>query len=497
MEIKFNQNGCRHLRRAVDQIQTQEQTQEVRLPESMPDIGRVLCCWGKPMIRSKEWRNGGMGVSGGVMAWVLYVPEEGGEPRSIEAWIPFQMKWEFPETQHDGFICVVPCLKGIDARSTSARKLMVRANVALWGQGLEPVETEVWEAAAVPEDVQLLTNLYPMELPCESGEKIMQIDDDVELSGGTTPIEKILRYDFTPVILEQRVMASRAVFRGKGLLHVLYSSDGKLHTLDAEVPFSQFADLDREFGPNATVQVIPVLTNLELDMEEGRLHLKASLAAQYIVCDRQMVNLTEDAYSPRREIQLQKQMLQLPVRLDERTQPLHIQKPINAQAEKIIDTGCQMDCPRRQQNGDDGELVIPGMFQVLYTDPAGNLQCGTVRFEETVQLPADGETAVDAFLIPEDGTAATPGAEQIDAAADVQLYTAAWSRRGQEMVTGLELGELAQPDPMRPSLILRRCRGEGLWALAKESGSTVASIRQANQLEAEPEKGRMLLIPVS
>ena len=64
------------------------------------------------------------------------------------------------------------------------------------------------------------------------------------------------------------------------------------------------------------------------------------------------------------------------------------------------------------------------------------------------------------------------------------------------MVTGLELGELRQPDPVRPSLILRRAGGSRLWDIAKENGSSMDAIRRANGLQEEPAPDRMLLIPV-
>ena len=68
--------------------------------------------------------------------------------------------------------------------------------------------------------------------------------------------------------------------------------------------------------------------------------------------------------------------------------------------------------------------------------------------------------------------------------------------RGIMMVTGLELGQMQEPDPTRPSLILCRAQGESLWNIAKRCGSTVTDIRRANRLDAEPEENRMLLVPV-
>ena len=111
MEIQFNKTAVPGLRTLLQQVQTAEQTQEVRLPEEMPDIGRVVACWGQPVIRGKEWHTDRVGVNGGVMCWVLYEPEGGGTPQSVAAWLPFQMKWEIPSTRHDGTIVVQPFLR--------------------------------------------------------------------------------------------------------------------------------------------------------------------------------------------------------------------------------------------------------------------------------------------------------------------------------------------------------------------------------------------------
>lgn len=496
MEINFERTACGCLRRLADQVQTREQTQEVRLPDAMPDIGRVLGSWGQVLIRGKEWRSGSMSVSGGVMAWVLYAPEDGSEPRSLECWIPFQMKWELPETEKDGFICVVPRLKSVDARTTSARKLMVRANLSLRGQALEMAQPEICSAQELPEDVQLLKNVYPMDLPRQYGEKTFQIDEEMTVPATYPAVEKILHYEMSFVITEQKVMASRLVFRGKGLLHILYSTEGKVHSWDSEVSFSQFSDLDLDFGPNAAAQVIPVLTNLELDAQEQRLVLKCGLAAQYTVYDRVMVELTEDAYSPVRTVAVRNQELELPMRLDQRRENVRTSQTIHAEAEQIVEVCWLPDAPQPRQTGDAARITMPGLFQVLYYDAAGNLQSGTVRYEQELEVAADADTVVDVLLYA-DGRPQAAAGQSVDVSMDYQLETAVFSARGQWMVTGLELGEVTQPDPGRPSLVLRRCEAGRVWDIAKACGSTVAAIYKANGLSGEPEKGQMLLIPVS
>jgi hypothetical protein len=79
---------------------------------------------------------------------------------------------------------------------------------------------------------------------------------------------------------------------------------------------------------------------------------------------------------------------------------------------------------------------------------------------------------------------------------EVTLYQAAASMEEIPMITELTVGDQTQKDPARPSLILKRPGQQDLWTLAKENGSTIAAIEQANHLQGDPEPDRILLIPV-
>ena len=95
MELKFERTLCRCMRSILRETKNLEQTQELRLPDGMPDIGRVVGAWGQIMLRSKEWRGDGISASGGVTVWVMYVPEDGSDVQCGDVWVPFQAKWDF------------------------------------------------------------------------------------------------------------------------------------------------------------------------------------------------------------------------------------------------------------------------------------------------------------------------------------------------------------------------------------------------------------------
>lgn len=498
MELQFHKSACACLDWATREVQNQEQTQEVKLPDSMPDIGKVLATWGQCVLRSKEWRSNGVSISGGVMTWTLYTPEDGTDPVCIEAWVPFQMKWDFSETEREGTIRAACLLRSADARTVSARRLMVRVNVAALVEALEPTEREIWQPGDMPEDVQLLRRTYPLRLPKVAGEKTFLLDEDLTVPSSCPAPEKLISYEIQPEIQDQKVMGERIVFRGSANLHILYQSEeGRLHSCDLQVPFSQLAELDHEFGQDADVQILPAVTSLELELEEDdRLRLKCGLVAQYVVNDRVMMELVEDAYSPQRRVAASDQPLYLPVTLEQRREICQGEQTISGVAGQIVDTSFFADFPRMTRNGEITFMEIPGSFQVLYYDDEGKLQSGSARFEEQKELPVSPNAQLYAFVSSNGRPQATVGNNGITTRMDVVLDTNTVSNQGMNMVTGLDVGEITEPDPARPSLILRRAGDEQLWDLAKQCGTTVDAIRQANQLQTEPVNGQILLIPV-
>lgn len=496
MELQFEKTTRNCLQQVLWDTQVREQTQELRLPEGMPDIGQVVSCWAQPVIRGKEWRSDRIGVNGGVMCWVLYTPEEEGVPQAVSAWLPFQMKWDIPQTKHDGTILAQSFVRSADARSLSSRKLMIRTNTGVTVWGTAPGEVTLYMPAELPQDVQLLRRTYPMQIPSEAGEKAFGIEEDIGFPGNLPQPETIVRYELCPVLTEWKLMTDKAVFRGTALLHVLYRGvDGRLCTWDYELPISQYAELDKEYDSDASLEVWPALTDLELDFTEGQMRLKAGLTGQYMVYERPMVELVEDAYSPSRQVVTNMQQLQMPAVLDMNNDTLRVEQSVDMDAGRVIDLGFYPDSPQQNPMGTEIETVFPGVFRLLTEDGEGKLQSTDAYWEEVRTVPAESWVQLQTQV----GPGSIPQSQMgggVLMQADLQSKSRTISNQGIPMVTGMTLGEETQADPNRPSLILRRAGEEDLWDLAKSTGTTVENIRKANRLEEEPLPGQMLIIPV-
>ncbi len=499
MEMQFDKIPVTYLQKVTGQLRTQEQTLEVRLPEGMPDIGRVLGAWGQVIVRGKEWNGDNMAVSCGVMAWVLYIPEEGEGVRSVEAWLPFMMKWEIPESRYDGKIRTACHLRSMDARSISARKLMVRATLGSFSEGWQEEQLQVPVPGQLPEDVEMLTETYPLYLTKEMGEKPFLLEEQLNLPGGMGKPEKILYYSLQPEIVEQKVMAGKAVFRGKALLHLLYQSeDGRLCANDWELPFSQYADLEGMYDQDPTVSVHPCVTSLDVGLDEnGVLQCKAGILGQYLLWDRDMITLAKDAYSPMRTVELAVEQLQLPAVLERASYTVNAEQMLQADVQQMVDVTFCPEFPQTEQNDWEAQMYLPGQFQILYYDPEGELTAGVVSAESELSVPIAKGSQIHASMMPAGRPQAIPGAGSVTLRSDMSVDTLVTAGQGMEALSGMELGELQKPDRNRPTLILCR-KGEGtLWQIAKCTGSTVEKIRLANGLDDEPQSEQILLIPVS
>ena len=492
MELKFDKRGISYLKPLLREVQAQEQTQELRLTDGMPDIGRILGTWGQVILRGKEWRGDSVGCSGGVMAFVLYAPEDGSPLRTMETWIPFQMKWNLEDGHRDGEMQVQCLMRFLDARSVSPRKMMLRCGISARMEAYRQETALVAVPGEVPEDVQLLKSRYPIRFPRAAGEKTFQLEESFPLPSAG----ELVSYCMIPRLSEVRLLSGKLVLRGSGLFHVVYlTGDGKMESRDLEIPISQLAEPEGEFSPDALAGAAMEVTSLEAELgEENQLRVKAGLLAQYGIEDRELLELTEDVYSPRRQVEPQREELELPRILEQKQVSLPVRQTLRQSAGQIADVTYLPDFPvlRRSENL---QAELPGTFQILFYDENGNLSATTARTEENWDMPLGDNTRVEATVLPGSAPAATGGsAMELKGESVLTLQTTA--RHGLEMVTGLKLGQEQELPANRPSLILRRAGDQGLWNIAKSTGSTVEAIRKANSLEGEPEESRILLIPV-
>ena len=496
MELPFEKRVSRFWQQKLYTPVMKEETQEYKLPEGMPDVGRIIAAWGQVVLRGKEWRSRHISLTGGIMVWVLYAPEGGGKPRRIESWIPFSARVEHSHDGEDGVIRAECLLCSVDARSASARKVMLRCNLGILVQTLVPRTAELMEPGELPGDIEVLDRAYPMILTRETGERSFLSEERLALPQGSPAVERIIYYRLSPRVTEQKVLGGRAVFRGVGELHLLYQDDREeLHSVDLELPIAQYLDLEGDYEEEAEISNLLCVTSLEVEPDSnGELFVRCGLVSQYIVNAPTVVRCLEDAYSPRRELELVQQEVELPAWLEEQLRQIELGERLTGEGIPVDQIFFPEPCMvTRIPEG--AQVRMGGSFQTLCKNGEGELVGRLQKSAHTVDLMTSCDTIPCTWL--RGGARARREGSGWLVEQTMEGTISSICAKPMHMVTGIRAGELRDPDPERPSVIIRARRGEEtLWDIAKVCGSTVSAIQRLNKLEREPEENRLLLIPV-
>lgn len=114
------------------------------MPDSSPDMARIVDCSGRVLLRSKDCRDGSVTISGGVQAEILYQAEEESGLRSLHVYLPFSVRVENPDLTGSAYVQCDCRIRSIDGRMLNPRKAMVRVNLGCAVVAFEPAEQSIW-----------------------------------------------------------------------------------------------------------------------------------------------------------------------------------------------------------------------------------------------------------------------------------------------------------------------------------------------------------------
>ena len=501
MELVFQDSQLEYLSRILCETVSQEQTADVIIPDSYPDAERVVDAFGTLLVRSEECMAGSASVAGVVQAGVLFVSEQG-QVECVQAQIPFSVRREFSAEQES---CTLQCrctLRSVDARPLNSRKLLVRVGISCTLCVYAPKKHPCYDIAEPAENLQLKRVELPLQMPLDLGEKSFGLNEELDLPNGKPAVSRLLKCLYRTQLQEQRVVGSKAVFKGELTVHALYESDDEtLHTHEWSLPFSQYAELDRELDDH-DLQTMLCLTSAETEpdgqVESRRLLTSVNLLAQCLVSGVQRLSFIEDAFCTDAEFEPRFDDWQLGGILDRQifreTAITESEEP----AESVVDAWLYPDEASKQRIGEKTQLELPLSCNVLYYDNEGALRGKTLR--PTLQLETElSENATCGVTEVTGGELfCAAGSGGIALRAPVSVTVESGAVHSLHTVCGGEVTPLQEESSRKPALILRRTDGEEeLWQIAKECRTSVRSIKEANDLKGSsvPEN-TLLLIPM-
>ena len=500
MELAFTPKPMDSLKQVLREYVCREETADTIVPDSFPDVARILGANAVAVMRSKESRSGSVSISGGIRCHVMYVAEGETAPRCLEVYLPYTLQVDNPALTEQTQIQVRCHVKSADARMVNSRKIAVRVNVCCLICGYEPTQITIFDHEALPDQLQIHQVDYAFLQPVECSERSFQVMEEISLPANRPLCGVVYRYEPTVEVLEKRIAGNKAVFKGVVRLDILYATEnGALSTHLAEIPFSQYCDL-QDLYDEEEMKLLMEITGCDLERAtlqdvEG-LQLTLHLLAQCLISRKIPMTFCEDAYALNGELLPQWQEYQFLNRLDHDVISRTLRESKELPATDVVDVQMQLDMPRVNRKGDKAEIAVPICLHALYYDDQGQLQSVNHRTEvrEELSLAEDAHCFVTALA----GGAPTvlPTGNSLEFRCPILLDVECMAKEDYRSLCGGEIRQIEQKKAEKPAVVIRRTQGgERLWDIAKTHNSTVERIRRANHLESEQTENGILLIP--
>lgn len=501
MELVFQEQKLEYLSRILCDTVSQEQTADVIIPDSMPDAERVAEAFGTLLIRAEECGEDSAAVSGTVQAGALLVGEDGSVQR-VDAEIPFSVRRDFPK-QTDECVMQSRCvLRSVDARLLNSRKVLLRVCVSCTISVYAPKTCTSYDISEPAPNLQLKRTVLPLRLPAQLGEKSFAVNEVLELPSGRPEILRLLKCLYRTEIEEQRMVGNKAVFKGALTVHALYEGDdGELHTYDWSIPFSQYAELERELD-EGDLRTELSLTSAEAEPDSQfatrRLLVGVNLLAQCTVFGVQNVSVIEDAFCTDAELTPTWEEWSMTAILDQQEFRETATAESDQQAQRIVDCWFLPDEAAMQRADGTMQIELPITCSVLYYDAYGKLQGKNLRPSVRMETQLAENARCSVTQVSGGETFCSAGSGGISLRVPVKVGVDSFAEHEIRAVSGGEITKTEETAPRRPAVLLRLTdKEESVWEIAKSCRANMQLITAANELSgASVPAGTLLLIPM-
>lgn len=501
MELAFSPKTTTYLKEVFHEIRHQEETAEIIVPDSLPDVAGICCCHASVHLRDKECRNGSAAVSGAVTAGAFYTPEDGSHARLLEFYIPFTVRFDHAAITDGSQMTAELKICSVDTRMINSRKIMLRANVGCQITIYNPETYTHYELQRSDERLQLKQKTIEVCLPVEIAEKTFAAGDSFELPTSRPPVQQVCKVQCSCDVMDRKLVGNKAIFKGTLRCKLLYrSEDNGLYTWSHQLPFSQYCELQNDYDEDM-LTVLPVIAGCDVSTETAdkmsTLHLTVHILAQCIISTSRELELIEDAYCVRGILQPEWSQQTLPCCLDRKQEQLSLRHSLTGDLREIIDADVYPGFPSCRWDEQGTDVSVPVLVKLCGLDTEGKLTGMQGRNDLSVRYAMDENAICSMNVSSVDDCMVQITANGADVQFSVPTQVTFSAMQELSTICSATVEEMKPSESRKPSIILRSItQEEPLWDIAKAFGTTVDALQKSNGIDGDytPDRG-MLLIP--
>lgn len=475
------------------------------VPDSKPDILNTICTSGIVSIYKKEAQEGKVRIDGAINTYIMYMPDGTEDTtRGLNTTIDFSENINVSNCNEGMNIISDVKIKSIEAKVINGRKVGIKATLEVNLKVYLNEDVEVINEIQNENNIQILKEDLKVNSLVGRGETKIYAKDTIQIDNMDN-LAEVLKAQVCLVDKDIKVSYNKILTKSEAEIKIIYlTEDNRINTINYKIPVVGFIDM-----PNVTEENICDV-NYEIkniiikpnSQDEHSIYVEIEIEVVCYVYEEKQINLIQDMYSTLVNLEFEKKQIMTITDKQNRTDIKQIREKINIkdiEGLNLIDVDVIPTIINENKINTkilyEAELNLKFIFQDAKSQIT--IKDAKIPFEFTIENLQNGETLntnsnmeikTKDFIIQDGG--------DINCSIDIQNDTNMYRTANINMINSIEEnGEREEQDYSIVIYIVKK--GDTLWNIAKEFGSTVDGIARVNGIENRDliTPGQKLYIP--
>ena len=500
MNSNLQHTVLKHYLPVMDSVLSQEEIVESIVPDSFPDVSRIVGTTGYAVVQTKQCLNGSIIITGTSMLTVLYIPEGENLPRALAVSLPFRCSGDDPKITSSTTVHVSVLSLQADTRLLNPRKLFIRAEVKLSVTAYNATDLKI--VSDIPNDtdnsIQKQIQMHTTHFAAAVVEKPFMFSEVLRLPASKPVMDEILIFHMECMKAEAKYIGKRLICKGEVAFSAVYRSGDTLLPARFELPFSQILDLEAGVDEGESELAVTV-KKVEFDLDQGELTVTVEALIQSVLWASCTIPVLCDVYSTAVHLDTKRENATLCISSKQSSKRESVRKFCESgiPAKQILSCFIVTSSVTAEQKSDHLEFRTDAAIDILYLSEDDALCCVSYKIPSECSESAAADEDISCWCRPVGEAVAVPVTGGFEVRAELEYCWRAVKFTPVPHITAAEIRSQKVSETQRPSVVIRMVgNDESLWEVAKSCSSTIDDICAVNGLSSDVVPvGTVLLIP--
>lgn len=461
------------------------------VPDSKPDILNTICTSGVVSIYKKESQDEKVRLDGAINTYIMYMPDGTDDTvRGLNTSIDFSENVNVSNCREGMNVISDIKIKSIEAKVINGRKVGIKATLEISLKIYLNEEVEIINEIQNENNIQILKEDLKVNSLVGQGETKIYAKDNIPIDNMDN-LAEILKMQICLTDRDIKISYNKILTKSEIEVKVMYlTEDNRINTTTYKIPVVGFIDV-----PNVTEENICDV-NYEIkniiikpnSQDEHSIYVEIEIEVTSYVYEEKQINLIQDMYSPIQNLNFEKKQILTMTDKQNVTDIRQIREKINLkdmEGLNLIDVDVTPSIINENKINSkilyEAELNLKFIFENSRTQIT--IKEAKIPFEYTVENLQNGESLntnsnmeikSKDFIIQDGG--------DINCNIDIQTDTNMYRTANINMIDSIEENEEREEQDYSIVIYIVK-KGDTLWNIAKEFGSTIDGIARVNGIE--------------